>query len=249
VIVLRQVTKAYEPGKPVLEGVSVTVEAGARVALIGPSGGGKSTVLRLLLGLLWPDVGEVIVAEQRVTPASATALRRRIGSVVQEGGLFPHLTARDNVTLLPRHLGWAPRRVDERVGELAELVRLPGELLARHPVELSGGQRQRVALMRALALDPEVLLLDEPLGALDPMVRADLQDDLRALFARLGKTVLVVTHDLAEAAYLADDLVLLAEGRVLQRGSLAALTRTPADPFVARFVGAQRRLHVDGAPT
>jgi len=244
VLSLRSVTKRYGERRA-LDELTLEVAAGARVALIGPSGCGKSTALRVALGLVRPDAGTVTLAGEAMTPASAARLRRRVGTVIQDGGLFPHLTARGNVTLLPRHLGWPAPRLAARVAELAELVRLPDELLDRHPVELSGGQRQRVALMRGLALDPDVLLLDEPLGALDPMVRAELQDDLRALFARLGKTVVLVTHDLAEAGHLARDIVLMRDGRMVQRGSLADLARTPADEFVTRFVRAQRGLHLD----
>jgi osmoprotectant transport system ATP-binding protein len=230
----------------VLDGVTVEVDRGARVALIGPSGCGKSTALRVLLGLVTPDAGVVAIDGVPVTPRAAPALRRRVGYVIQDGGLFPHLTARGNVALLPRHLGWTSARIADRTAELSELVRLADGALDRHPVELSGGQRQRVALMRALVLDPEVLLLDEPLGALDPIVRAELQDDLVDLFGRLGKTVVLVSHDLAEAALVADELVLLRDGRVVQRGGIGDLIASPADPFVARFVRAQRRLHLDG---
>jgi osmoprotectant transport system ATP-binding protein len=243
-LALRAVTKSYG-ARRVLDGVTLEVARGARVALLGPSGCGKSTALRLLVGLTDADAGQVVVLDEEMTRASANALRRRIGYVIQEGGLFPHLTARGNVGLLPRHLGWAAARIDARTRELAELVRLAPELLDRHPGELSGGQRQRVALMRALALDPEVLLLDEPLGALDPIVRAELQDELAALFARLGKTVLLVSHDLAEAAHLCDELVLLRDGAIAQRGGVRELVREPADDYVARFVRAQRAVRVD----
>jgi osmoprotectant transport system ATP-binding protein len=160
--------------------------------------------------------------------------------VIQDGGLFPHLTARGNVSLLARHLGWPAARIDARVADLAALTRLPADALDRAPHELSGGQRQRVALMRALMLDPAALLLDEPLGALDPLVRADLQAELRDLFRSLGKTVVLVTHDLGEATFLADHLVLLREGSIVQQGPPADLWRRPADPFVTRFVQAQR---------
>src|SRR5262249_58616682 len=146
--------------------------------------------------------------------------------------LFPHRTARANVTLMARHLGWDPVQLDARVRELAELARLPEPALDRYPAELSGGQRQRVSLMRAVALDPDLLLLDEPLAAIDPLVRAELQDDLRAIFRQLGKTVVMVTHDLAEAGFFGDTIVLLRDGHVVQEGTLANLTDTPADPFV-----------------
>jgi osmoprotectant transport system ATP-binding protein len=238
-LALRAVSKRYGP-RTVLGGVDLEVGAGQRVALLGPSGGGKSTALRLLVGLVLPDAGEVRVLGAAMTAASAPGLRRRLGYVIQDGGLFPHLTAADNAALVARHLGWPPARIGARLAELAGLVRLPDDALGRYPVQLSGGQRQRVSLMRALMLDPEVLLLDEPLAALDPMVRAELQDDLKGVFARLATTVVLVTHDLAEAAHLCDDLVLLHEGRVVQRGGLDALQSAPAAPFVTAFVKAQR---------
>jgi len=191
-------------------------------------------------GLVRPDAGEVYFDGAPLTPANARSVRHHIGYVVQDGGLFPHLTAAGNVTLLSRHLGWDRDRVRTRLTALGELARLPAEAVARYPAELSGGQRQRVALMRALMLDPAALLLDEPLGALDPITRSQLQADLRAVFRQLNKTVVLVTHDLAEAAYFADDVVLLAAGRVEQRGPMHELIRKPATPFVTEFVRAQR---------
>lgn len=167
-------------------------------------------------------------------------MRLRTGYVIQDGGLFPHLTARGNVTLLARHLGWPAARIAARVTELADLSRFPADGLDRFPRQLSGGQRQRVGLMRALMLDPDALLLDEPLGALDPLVRADLQTDLRDIFRGLGKTVVLVTHDLGEAAHFADRVVLLKDGQLVQEGTPADLWHRPAEPFVTRFVQAQR---------
>ncbi len=160
--------------------------------------------------------------------------------MVQDGGLFPHLTARGNVLLLARYLGRDRAFLDQRLAELAELTHFAADRLDLYPAQLSGGQRQRVSLMRALVLDPDVLLLDEPLGALDPLIRADLQADLRGIFRTLEKTVVLVTHDLAEAAYFADEIVLLQGGRVVQRGPFADLLERPADPFVSRFVNASR---------
>nr|WP_176068053.1 ATP-binding cassette domain-containing protein [Anaeromyxobacter diazotrophicus] len=221
--------------------VSLAVGEGTTVALVGPSGAGKSTLLRMLLGLARPDGGEVLFQGRPIGPAD-DALRRRIGYVVQGGGLFPHLTARDNAALVARHLGWPRERVAARVRELAGLARLDDDALARYPGQLSGGQAQRVGLMRALMLDPAVLLLDEPLGALDPLTRADLQGDLEGVFAGLRKTVLLVTHDLAEAVFFARHLVLMRDGRVLQEGALPELLAAPADPFVIRFLRAQRGL-------
>jgi osmoprotectant transport system ATP-binding protein len=201
--------------------------------------------LRLLLALTAPDSGEVLFDGAPITPATVGALRHRTGYVVQGGGLFPHLSARDNVVLVARHLGWSAERRNARVAELAALARLDGADLDRYPVELSGGQCQRVALMRALMLDPDVLLLDEPLGALDPMIRSELQVDLRRAFTEVKKTVVIVTHDLAEAAFFGGTVVLMHEGRVVQVGPLAELIERPADPFVTRFVNAQRSLRAE----
>ncbi|HEY8327304.1 MAG TPA: ATP-binding cassette domain-containing protein [Rhodanobacter sp.] len=225
-----------------LERVSLAFAAGTTTALIGSSGSGKSTVLRLLLGLEWPDHGHVEVDGRPLQRSDVLPLRRRVGYVIQEGGLFPHLTALGNLALLPRHLGWNRERIRLRAEQLAALTHLPASVLERYPAELSGGQRQRVALMRALMADPDALLLDEPLGALDPVVRHELQDELKQIFDQLGKTVIVVTHDLAEAAWFAERLVLLRQGAVLQDGTFRDLRDRPADAFVSRFVEAQRRL-------
>jgi osmoprotectant transport system ATP-binding protein len=233
-------------GAPALAPLTLELGRGETLALIGPSGSGKTTMLRLALGLLEPDAGSVRFRGEALTAANARAARTRMGYVVQEGGLFPHLTAGENIALMARHLGWAPARIAERRAELVELTRFPADALARYPLQLSGGQRQRVSLMRALMLDPELLLLDEPLGAIDPLVRAELQEDLARIFAALAKTVVLVTHDLAEAAFFAHRVVLLREGRVVQRGTVADLVQAPAEPFVARFVAAQRRLAIDG---
>jgi osmoprotectant transport system ATP-binding protein len=223
------------------------VGRGETVALIGPSGSGKSTLLRLLLGLAAPDEGEVRFLGEPV--GGGDAFRRRIGYVVQGGALFPHLTAAENASIVARHLRWDPGRVARRLADLAALARLSPEALARFPRALSGGQAQRVSLVRALFLDPEVLLLDEPLGALDPITRAELQEDLRRAFEDLRKTVLFVTHDLAEAAFFSRRLVLLREGRIAQEGALDDLARSPADAFVARFVRAQRTLVLPAEPS
>ncbi len=210
--------------------------------LIGPSGCGKSTILRLINGLIEPSTGRVQFDGQAISPETILQVRRRMGYVIQEGGLFPHLTGRENILLLAAHLRWPRAAMRARLAELCELTRLPAEALSRYPVELSGGQRQRVSLIRALMLRPGVLLLDEPLAALDPMVRATLQVELKALFQHLSATVVLVTHELAEAAYLGDQIVLLNEGRIAQAGTFAELRDHPADAFVADFINAQRRL-------
>jgi osmoprotectant transport system ATP-binding protein len=229
---------------------TLDIPSGRTTVLVGPSGCGKSTLLRLLSGLIHPDAGELRLDGEGVTGASLPALRRRLGYVIQDGGLFPHLTGRRNVTLQAEHLRRDPATTAARVAELCGLARLPIDVLDRYPAEMSGGQRQRVALIRALMLDPDVMLFDEPLGALDPMVRADLQDDLQAVFRREPrKTVVMVTHDLPEAAFFADRLVVLRDGRVVQQGPPDEVLNRPADAFVERFVNAQRRpLERMGAP-
>ena len=238
-ISLDAVTKQYGDAYAA-RAVTLTAEAEATTVLIGPSGSGKSTLLRLMIGLTQPDSGTVAVDGRPLTPATVQSLRRRMGYVIQEGGLFPHLTGRANAALLARHLGWAQARIDARIEELTRLVQLDPDRLSQYPTELSGGQRQRVSLMRALMLDPDVLLLDEPLGALDPMSRADLQDDLRDIFRRLGKTVVFVTHNIGEAAFFGDRVVLLRAGQIEQAGPMTTLLDDPASPFVTDFIQAQR---------
>jgi osmoprotectant transport system ATP-binding protein len=197
-------------------------------------------------GLISPDSGRVAVAGEPLSPRNARALRLRMGYVIQDGGLFPHLTAAGNVALLARHLGWNQGRIAGRLRELAELTRLAPSHLERYPAQLSGGQRQRVGLMRALMLEPDLLLMDEPLAALDPMVRAGLQSDLKQIFLRLKKTVLLVTHDMGEAAFLGDEIALMREGRIVQRGTFRDLLERPADPFVSEFIRAQRPPWLEG---
>jgi len=237
---------------PAVHSVDLSVERGKTTVLIGPSGCGKSTLLRLIIGLIQPDSGEIIFdgakiaidkpARRSLGEGGIDIVRRRVGYVIQEGGLFPHLSARRNILLMARHLGRAENEMRARLNQLCALTRLPENLLDRYPLELSGGQRQRVSLMRALMLSPELLLLDEPLGALDPLVRAALQKDLKEIFARLRQTALLVTHDLAEAAYLGDEIVLMHEGRIVQQGSLKDLRQRPATNFVSEFINAQRSL-------
>lgn len=222
--------------------ISLELAPGTITALVGPSGCGKSTLLRLAAALAWPDHGRISMLGQPLQRSSALMLRRRLGFVSQDGGLFPHLSVVRNLTLLPDFLGWDRARTEARLQELMALTHLRPELLPRRPEQLSGGERQRVSLARALMLDPELLLLDEPLGALDPIVRHELQRQLRQLFRNLRKTVLLVTHDLAEAGYLAEDLVLMQNGSVVQRGSLRSLIEHPRNEFVRRFAGAQRQL-------
>jgi osmoprotectant transport system ATP-binding protein len=238
---LEGVSKRF--GKSVaLNPTNLCFEASRTTVLIGPSGCGKSTILRLIIGLLAPTTGRVHFDGLIVSRENVLEVRRRIGYVIQEGGLFPHLTAGQNILLLARHLRHPPAEMQKRLDALCELARLPQDSLSRYPTELSGGQRQRVSLIRALMLEPDVLLLDEPLAALDPMVRAALQTELRSVFKQLRQTVVLVTHELAEAAYLGDKIVLLREGSVAQQGVFAELRDHPAEPFVTEFINAQRGL-------
>lgn len=238
---LQGVTCAFDAVRA-LDEVSVAFPRSHTSVLIGSSGSGKSTLLRLLIGLEWPVSGNVLCDGEPLQRDALLEVRRRVGYVIQEGGLFPHLTVLGNLAMLPRHLGWNASRVLDRTRELAVLAHLHEDLLSRFPAELSGGQRQRVALIRALMLDPPTLLLDEPLGALDPLVRHELQDELREIFARLGKTVIMVTHDMAEAAFFSDRLILMRRGRIIQDGSLEDFQRAPADDFVREFLAAHRNL-------
>ena len=240
-IALEQVSKSFGQHRG-LASTSLAFATETTTALIGPSGCGKSTLLRLIVGLIEPDTGRVVIHGEAMGRHNVNRLRHGMGYVIQEGGLFPHLSARENVTLLARHLKRGAGWIDARVAKLSELVRIPPDMLGRFPRDLSGGQRQRVGLMRALMLDPQILLLDEPLGALDPITRVELQDELKRIFRELRKTVVLVTHDMAEAAYLADNLAIMREGAVVQRGTLRELLDRPAHDYVRDVVRAQRRV-------
>jgi osmoprotectant transport system ATP-binding protein len=224
----------------VLKPTTLEFRTGESTVLIGPSGCGKSTLLRILVGLIDADAGSILFDGTPITPKNIQQQRQRMGYVIQDGGLFPHLTARQNVGLLATHLGWSSEKVRARVAELADLTRLPKVALDRYPTQISGGQRQRVGIMRSLMLDPAVMLLDEPMGALDPLVRFDLQEDLRKIFKTLGKTSIMVTHDMGEAAFFGDRVMMLGEGEVVQEGRLDELIQNPANEYVARFINAQR---------
>jgi osmoprotectant transport system ATP-binding protein len=236
---LRGVSKRFGQAE-VVRNLDLTIPSQKTTVLLGPSGCGKSTLLRLMIGLVQPDAGTVRIHDTELTADNALALRRRIGYVIQDGGVFPHLTAEGNIALMARYLGWQEEAIAKRVEELIELTRFPADGLRRFPAELSGGQARRVALMRALMLNPDVILMDEPLGALDPMIRAELQSDLREIFRRLGKTVVMVTHDIGEAGFFGDAIILLRGGRIVQRGTLKDLVTAPADEFVTQFINAQR---------
>ena len=238
---LRGVSKNFG-GTAALLSTDLVFTRGKTTVLIGPSGCGKSTLLRLTIGLLQPDSGTIQFDGVLIDSANVTQFRKKIGYVIQDGGLFPHLTARKNILLMATHLKQPRAEMQRRISELCALTRFPETALERYPIELSGGQRQRISLMRALALSPELLLLDEPLGALDPLVRAALQKDLKEIFARLKQTAILVTHDLAEAAFLGDTIVLLNDGKIVQHGTLSDLRHNPSSSFVTEFLEAQRSL-------
>jgi len=192
------------------------------------------------MGLIEADSGQVLINGQALTPQNMLDLRRQMGYVIQSGGLFPHLTARENLTLVTGYLGWDREKETERIEELCELTNMSATNLDRKPDGLSGGQAQRISLMRALMLDPDIILLDEPLGSIDPLVRYELQRDLKSIFKKLQKTVLLVTHDLGEAAYLGDRISLMRAGDIIQQGTIQDIVSNPADAFVQKFVTAQR---------
>lgn len=239
-IELKNVSKSYGRSLVVAD-VSLTIDDGKTSVFIGPSGSGKSTLLALMIGLEAPDRGAIMIGASLLTPHSARLLRRRMGYVIQDGGLFPHLTARQNVELMAREAHWPAVKREQRLDELSALTSIAPDALERYPFELSGGQRQRVSLMRALMLDPDILLMDEPLGALDPMIRVELQDQLKGIFQSLAKTVVLVTHDLSEAAFFGQKIILMHEGRIAQQGQFHDLIEHPAEPFVGQFVNAQLR--------
>ena len=249
-ITLEHVSKIFTSrGQTVraVDDVSFAVGAGALHVLIGPSGSGKTTTMRMMNRLETISEGRIVVDGRDVQTLDVVELRRRIGYVIQQGGLFPHFTVADNVALVPRLLGWPRRRRRERAEELLALVGLPPELFAdRYPRQLSGGQQQRVGVARALAADPPIILMDEPFGAVDPITRKQLQRELRRIQAEVKKTIVFVTHDIGEAFLLGDRIVLMAEGRVVQNGTPADLLRRPADPFVTAFIGEDRGLRALG---
>lgn len=238
-ISIRNVSKRFG-NNSALNGVSLELPDAETHVFLGSSGSGKSTLLRIIAGLIEPDSGEVRIANELMTLATQPTLNQKIGFMLQEGGLFPHLTAEANVLLMPKILKWQKAKIDERFQSLLEIVNLDRNLLKKFPRQLSGGEKQRVALMRALFLDPPVLLLDEPLGAVDPLIRHHLQRDLKDIFSRLRKLVIFVTHDLNEAAYMGRSVSLFHNGRLIQTGAVDDLWLRPKEQFVTEFVNAQR---------
>jgi osmoprotectant transport system ATP-binding protein len=260
-ITLQSVHKRYGT-LTALHDISLYCRDGTTTILLGESGSGKSTILRLVAGLVSADAGTVSIAGEVLTAAILANVRARMGYVIQEGGLFPHLTAHENVLLMARFLGWSDAQMQKRCSELLDVVRLPVDALTRYPVQLSGGQRQRVALMRALMLEPHILLLDEPFAALDPLVRREIQRDVRQIIAELRITTLLVTHDIREAEFFCkgemsngsdnetrhkasseagsgdegNTIVMLQNGTIIQQGTMRSLRHAPANAFVEAFL-------------
>ncbi|MFG3288352.1 betaine/proline/choline family ABC transporter ATP-binding protein [Streptomyces sp. NPDC048179] len=238
-----QVTKRYPDGTTAVDGLSFEVAEGELVTLVGPSGCGKTTTMMMVNRLIEPTSGRILVDGEDIARVDPVRLRRRIGYVIQQVGLFPHRTILDNTATVPALLGWKRAKARERAAELLDLVGLdPGTYGRRYPDQLSGGQRQRVGVARALAADPPVLLMDEPFGAVDPVVREQLQDEFLRMQAAVRKTVLLVTHDIEEAVRLGDRIAVYGQGRIEQFDTPGAVLGTPATPYVAGFVGADRGL-------
>lgn len=244
-VAFRHVTKS-QSGQLILKDISFSWPNGQTHVLLGQSGSGKTTVLRTLMGLIPPDQGEVWLDDRRQGVVPREQWLESIGYIPQQGGLFPHLTAQQNVTLVAEARGWSKNRIEKRWNEIFHLMQLKEELLSRYPKELSGGEVQRIAILRALFLNPQLLVLDEPFGALDPIVRSNLQTELKDLFNRLKKTVIIVTHDLAEAAYFGHTINILRNGELLQSGTFEELRDHPSHPFVEEFIRSQRSIEIEG---
>ena len=239
-ILIEDVSKVYPGGQVAVDRLTLSIPSGSTLCLLGTSGCGKTTTLKMINRLVEPTSGRVTIGGVDVAKRDPIELRREIGYVIQGGGLFPHMTVADNVSLVGRLSGWDSGRCDARVHELLELVQLdPATFARRFPAQLSGGQRQRVGVARALMVEPPVILMDEPFGALDPLTRHDVQQHFIALKARLAKTIVFVTHDLGEALRMADFVALMDGGKLVQAGTPADLWGKPATPFVQRFVSAQ----------
>ena len=243
-LIYEHVCKAYpNASAPAVRDVSLVVPDGHVLVFLGPSGSGKTSLLKMTNRLIEPSSGRILLDGQDICPLEVTHLRRRMGYVIQQVGLFPHMTVAENVGVVPGLLGWPKARASARIDELLAMVHLPpGEFRARYPSQLSGGQQQRVGLARALAGDPEVLLMDEPFGAINSITRASLQTEIIQLQERLHKTILFVTHDVDEAIRLADDIAVLRDGELVQLGPPWELLTNPANDFVAELLGADDRI-------
>ncbi|NYI70766.1 ABC-type proline/glycine betaine transport system ATPase subunit [Naumannella cuiyingiana] len=235
------VTKAFPDGTTAVEDLDLTIPSDGTTVIVGPSGCGKTTTLRMINRMLDPSSGSIRWDGTDIADVPVTRLRRQMGYVIQSGGLFPHKTVAENIGTVPRLIGWDARRISARTGELMELVDLDPALAKRYPAQLSGGQQQRVGVARALAADPVLLLMDEPFSAVDPLVRGDLQQMVKRLNTDLGKTIVLITHDIDEAITLGDEVVVMQRpGHVAQQGTPAQILTEPANPFVDAFVGKDR---------
>lgn len=250
-IVLQNVTKFYlgQPA-PVVNDISFKVDSGKVLVLVGPSGCGKSTTLKMINRLVEPSSGKILVDGIDIAKEDPVRLRRKMGYVIQEVGLFPHMTIDDNISLLARLEGWSRTSIDERVNYLLTSVRLdPNVYLHRYPKELSGGQAQRIGIARSLVLDPKILLMDEPFGALDPVIRSKMQEEFLSIMQEFKKTIVFVTHDLNEALKMGDLVAVMNEGRIIQIGSPHDLLREPIDEFVSNFIGSDKAVKLLGIST
>jgi osmoprotectant transport system ATP-binding protein len=242
-ITMKNVTKRFEgTSAAAVDNLDLEIPDGLIVALVGPSGCGKTTTLRMINRLIEPTSGTISVGGKDAHSTDAVQLRRRIGYVIQQVGLFPHMTIAQNIASVPRLLEWDEQRIDARNRELMQLVGLDQAMLERYPRQLSGGQRQRVGVARALAADPPVLLMDEPFGAIDPIARTRLQNEFKQILKRVKKTVVMVTHDIDEAVRLGDRIAIMRDGKIVQYDTPDAILSRPADAFVENFVGADRAL-------
>ncbi|MGE7473450.1 ABC transporter ATP-binding protein [Bosea sp. NPDC003192] len=240
---LEGITKRFGAAKPSVDDVTIEMPEGTTTALIGPSGCGKTTTMRMINRMIEPSAGRIFIEGQDVTGLDPVTLRRRIGYVIQQIGLFPHMTVAENIATVPRLLGWTKGRTEERIDELLTLVGLePERFRSMMPHRLSGGQRQRVGVARALAADPPVMLMDEPFGAIDPIARERLQDEFKDILKRVRKTIVMVTHDLDEAMKMGDRVAIMRDGRLIQYATPDEILAAPADSFVETFVGPDRAL-------
>ncbi|MCP9297532.1 choline ABC transporter ATP-binding protein OpuBA [Bacillus halotolerans] len=239
-LTLKNVSKTYKGGKKAVNSVNLEIEKGEFICFIGPSGCGKTTTMKMINRLIEPSAGQIFIDGENMMEQDPVELRRKIGYVIQQIGLFPHMTIQQNISLVPKLLKWPEQQRKERARELLKLVDMGPEYLDRYPHELSGGQQQRIGVLRALAAEPPLILMDEPFGALDPITRDSLQEEFKKLQKTLHKTIVFVTHDMDEAIKLADRIVILKGGEIVQIGTPDDILRNPANAFVEEFIGKER---------
>ncbi|MCY8801814.1 choline ABC transporter ATP-binding protein OpuBA [Bacillus spizizenii] len=239
-LTLENVSKTYKGGKKAVNNVNLKIAKGEFICFIGPSGCGKTTTMKMINRLIEPSAGKIFIDGENIMEQDPVELRRKIGYVIQQIGLFPHMTIQQNISLVPKLLKWPEQHRKERARELLKLVDMGPEYLDRYPHELSGGQQQRIGVLRALAAEPPLILVDEPFGALDPITRDSLQEEFKKLQKTLHKTIVFVTHDMDEAIKLADRIVILKAGEIVQVGTPDDILRNPADEFVEEFIGKER---------